>query len=137
MRIFLYRSMIGIFFGGFIAAAATIAFIYAGGQSTLDGHIFIKNALGSIFCGWLFTVTPLYFEIRSIRLPMQTALHFLTVTIVYLILGLWIGWIPIGVKNFFIYLGISVLVYAIMWICFYLYFKNESKKLNEDLESIE
>ncbi|MGA5690746.1 DUF3021 domain-containing protein [Cytobacillus pseudoceanisediminis] len=137
MRTFLYRSMIGIFFGGFISTAATIALIYFGGQLTLDGQTFIINALGFIISGWLFTVTPLYFEIRSLRLPMQTALHYLTVTIVYFTLGLWIGWIPIGVKNFFIYLAISLLVYAIAWIGFYLYFKNESKKMNEDLESIE
>ncbi|WP_282142375.1 DUF3021 domain-containing protein [Cytobacillus oceanisediminis] len=137
MRTFLYRSMIGIFFGGFISTAVTIVLIYFGGQPTLDGQAFIINALGFIISGWLFTVTPLYFEIRSLRLSMQTALHYLTVTIVYFTLGLWIGWIPIGVKNFFIYLGISVFVYASMWICFYLYFKNESKKLNEDLECIE
>jgi hypothetical protein len=129
--------MIGIFFGGFISTAATIALIYFGGQPTLVGQTFIINALGFIISGWLFTVTPLYFEIRSLRLPMQTALHYLTVTIVYFTLGLWIGWIPIGVKNFFIYLAISLLVYAIAWIGFYLYFKNESKKMNEDLECIE
>ncbi|WP_436374664.1 DUF3021 domain-containing protein [Cytobacillus sp. BC1816] len=137
MRTFLYRSMIGIFFGGFISTAATIALIYFGGQPALDGQKFIINAFGFILSGWLFTVTPLYFEIRSLRLPMQTALHYLTVTIVYFTLGLWIGWIPIGVKNFFIYLAISLLVYALCWICFYLYFKNESKKLNKDLECLE
>ncbi|EWG12768.1 DUF3021 domain-containing protein [Cytobacillus firmus] len=137
MKTFLFRSMIGIFFGGFIAAAAAIALVSFGNQSTLDGQLFIKNAFGSIFCGWLFTVTPLYFEIRSLRLPMQTAMHFLTVTIVYFILGLYIGWIPLGVTHFFIYLAISVLIYAIMWVGFYLYFKNVSKKLNEDLECIE
>lgn len=133
MNAFIFRSMIGIFFGAFIAVMTTSAFIYFGGQSTIDGLLFIKDAFGYIFCGWLFTVTPLYFKIRSLRLPMQTALHFLTVTIVYFILGLWIGWIQIDVKNFLIYLAISIFVYAIGWIGFYLYFKNESKKLNKDL----
>lgn len=137
MKTFLFRSMLGILFGGFIATAASICLISFGDQSTLDGQLFIKNALGSIFCGWLFTVTPLYFEIRSLRLPMQTALHFLTVTIVYFALGLFIGWIPLDVTHFFIYLAISVLIYSIMWVGFYLYFRNVSKKLNEDLECIE
>lgn len=133
MNAFIFRSMIGIFFGAFIAVMTTSALIYFGGQSTIDGLLFIKDAFGYIFCGWLFTVTPLYFKIRSLRLPMQTALHFLTVTIVYFILGLWIGWIQIGVRNFLIYLVISIFGYAIGWIGFYLYFKNESKKLNKDL----
>jgi len=94
---------------------------------------FIKNALGYILCGWLFTVTPLYFDIRSLGLPMQTTLHFLTVTIVYFALSLWIGWIPVDVTNFLLYLVIAVFVYAIGWVSFYIYFKHESKKLNQDL----
>lgn len=133
MNAFFFRSMIGIFFGAFIAVMTTSALIYFGGQTTIDGLLFIKDAFGYIFCGWLFSVTPLYFKIRSLRLPMQTALHFLTVTIVYFILSLWIGWIQIGVMNFLIYLAISIFGYAIGWIGFYLYFKNESKKLNKDL----
>lgn len=133
MNAFLFRSMIGIFFGAFIAVMTTSALIYFGGQSTIDGMHFIKNAFGYIFCGWLFNVTPLYFKIRSLHLPIQTALHFLTVTIVYFLLGQWIGWIHINVKNFLIFLGISIIGYAIGWIGFYLYFKNESKKLNNDL----
>jgi len=133
MNSFLFRSMIGIFFGAFIAVMTTSALIYFGGQTTIDGLRFIKDAFGYIFCGWLFSVTPLYFKIRSLGLPMQTALHFLTITIVYFILGLWIGWIQIDVKNFLIYLAISIFGYFIGWIGFYLYFKNESKKLNKDL----
>lgn len=133
MNAFLFRSMIGIFFGAFIAVMTTSALIYFDGQSAIDGQLFIKNAFGYIFCGWLFTVTPLYFKIRSLGLLTQTALHFLTVTIVYFIISLWTGWIPIDVKHFLIYLAISIFVYAIAWIGFYLYFKHESKKLNKDL----
>jgi hypothetical protein len=125
--------MIGICFGAFIAVMVTSALIYFGEQSAIDGPLFIKNGFGYIICGWLFTTTPLYFGIRSLGLPMQTVLHFLTVTIVYFILSLWIGWIPISLKNVLLYLVISILVYTIGWVIFYLYFKNELKKMNEDL----
>ncbi|WP_173917597.1 DUF3021 domain-containing protein [Halobacillus sp. Marseille-Q1614] len=137
MKTFLYRSVLGIFFGAFITVLITSAVIYFGGQPVLDGELFIKNAFGYIFCGWLFTVTPLYFEIRSIGLAMQTLLHFLTVTILYFILGLGIGWIPFDIQNFLLYAAISIIVYTIAWIGFYLYFKNESRKLNKDLKCIE
>jgi len=133
MRVFLFRSMIGVFFGAFVAVMVTSALVYFGGQSSIDGTFFINNALGYILCGWLFTVTPLYFDIRSLGLPMQTTLHFLTVTIVYFALSLWIGWIPVDVTNFLLYLVIAVFVYAIGWVSFYIYFKHESKKLNQDL----
>lgn len=133
MNVFFLRSMIGILFGAFIAVMATSALIYFGDQSAIDGQRFIKDAFGYMCCGWLFAVTPLYYKIRSFGLPMQTALHFLTVTIVYFLLSLWVGWIPVAVQNFLIYLAISSFVYAIAWIGFYLYFKKVSDALNKDL----
>nr|WP_082236057.1 DUF3021 domain-containing protein [Halobacillus massiliensis] len=137
MKKFLFRSLIGVFFGAFITVFATSAFIYFAEHPSIDSAAFLKNAFGYIFCGWLFSVTPLYFEIRSLSLPMQTALHFLTVTTIYLLLGLGIGWIPFNLNHFLIYLAISIAVYTIAWIGFYLYFKKESKRLNKDLECIE
>ncbi|MFD2924305.1 DUF3021 domain-containing protein [Halobacillus naozhouensis] len=136
MRRFLFRSILGIFFGGFIATLTTIAHIYFGEQSLIDGDLFLKNSLGFIFCGWLFTVTPLYFEIRSLRLSQQTALHFITVTILYLIFALGIGWIAVDITNILIYLIIAVITYSIAWLGFYLYFKYECRKLNDDLKHI-
>ncbi|WP_181350189.1 DUF3021 domain-containing protein [Thalassobacillus sp. CUG 92003] len=134
MKTFLFRSMIGIFFGGFLAILITYSVIFFGEQSTLDSSLFVKNSLGSIFCGWLFTVTPLYFELRKLKLSQQTALHFFTVTIVYFILAYGIGWIAPGALNMLIFIAIAVVLYSVMWTAFYLYFKHESKKLNEDLQ---
>ncbi|MFG6150128.1 DUF3021 domain-containing protein [Halobacillus sp. B23F22_1] len=134
MKTFLFRSMIGIFFGAFIAVMTVNGVVYFGEQEVLDGNLFIKNSFGSIFCGWLFSVSPLYFEIRSLSLPVQTVLHFGTVMILYFILALGIGWIPLDGQSILLFMGISLVIYTIMWICFYLYFKNVSKKLNDDLQ---
>ncbi|MCP3028531.1 DUF3021 domain-containing protein [Halobacillus sp. A5] len=137
MKTFLFRSMIGIFFGAFVTVITVNGMVYFGGQEMLDGSLFIKNSFGSIFCGWLFSVSPLYFEIRSLRLPMQTALHFGTVMILYFIMALGIGWISLDGQSILLFLGIALVTYTVMWICFYLYFKNVSKKLNDDLECLE
>lgn len=137
MKSFLFRSIMGIFFGGFVAAMTVNVMIYFGGQEVLDGDLFLKNSIGCILCGWLFTVTPLFFEIRSISLQLQTALHFLTVTILYFILAIGIGWIPFDITNILLFLAISITVYAVMWLCFYLYFRYTSRKLNNDLKHIE
>ncbi|WP_273853387.1 DUF3021 domain-containing protein [Guptibacillus spartinae] len=136
MKTFLFRSMVGLFFGGFLAVVLTYGVIFLGDQATLDSNLFVTNSLGAIFCGWLFTVTPLYFEIHSLKLPQQTALHFFTVIVIYFILAYGIGWIQPGVTNILIFLIIALVSYSIMWTAFYLYFKNESKKLNEDLQQI-
>ena len=92
MKTFLFRSMIGIFFGAFLAVIVTNSIIYFGKQEVLDGQIFMKNSLGSIFCGWFFTVSPLYFENTKLRLSQQTALHFATVVVVVLHTCVW-NWV--------------------------------------------
>ena len=81
MKTFIIRSFIGIFFGGFIAVLITNLNILFGGFEMIDGPLFLKNSVGSVLCGWFFTVSPLYFENRNFKLSQQTILHFLNVTI--------------------------------------------------------
>ncbi|KRF64782.1 DUF3021 domain-containing protein [Peribacillus butanolivorans] len=136
MKTFIIRSFIGIFFGGFIAVLITNLNILFGGFEMIDGPLFLKNSIGSVLCGWFFTVSPLYFENRNLKLSQQTILHFLTVTILYLILALTIGWIPFNIKNILLTFLISIVVYTIFWVAFYLYFKNQARKLNDDLKKL-
>lgn len=136
MKPFLFRSMIGIFFGAFVAVVTTNAVVYFGNKDILDGSIFLRNSLGSIFCGWFFSVTPLYFEIKTLRLAQQTGLHFITVALLYSILAFGIGWIPFDMKSILLAAGLFITIYTVMWLCFYLYFKNEAKKLNDELQHI-
>ncbi|MGP4077690.1 DUF3021 domain-containing protein [Halobacillus sp. K22] len=136
MKTFLLRSLIGIFFGGFLAVLITYSIIFFGDQSTLDSSLFVKNSLGNIFCGWLFSVTPLFFEIRSLKLSQQTALHFFTAMAAYFILAYGIGWIPHGMSGILLFLGIALVSYSVIWTAFYLYYKYQFKQINEELKHI-
>lgn len=136
MKTFIIRSFIGIFFGGFIAVLITNLNILFGGIEMIDGSLFLKNSIGSILCGWFYTVSPMYFENRNLQLHQQTVLHFLTVTILYLILALTIGWIPFNIMSILLTFLIATVVYTIFWIAFYLYFKNQARKLNDDLNKL-
>jgi hypothetical protein len=136
MKAFLFRSLIGIFFGAFLSVMITNSIIYFGKETTLDGHDFLKNSLGSIFCGWFFSVTPFYFEISSLKLWQQTVLHFITVSILYFTLALGIGWYTITTAGIFLMVGIFLSIYVAIWTGFYLYFRTVSKKLNHELKNI-
>lgn len=136
MKTFLYRSIIGIFFGAFIAVIFTNSVILFSGKDILDGQLFLKNSLGSIFCGWFFTVTPLFFENASLRLSQQTALHFMTVVILYFILAFGIGWIPFTMKSFLLAIGLFIISYSVFWTSFYIYFKKQAQKLNAELNEL-
>ena len=136
MKTFLYRSIIGVFFGAFIAVILTNSIVLFSDKDMLDGQLFLKNSLGSIFCGWFFTVTPLFFENVYLRLSQQTALHFATVVILYFVLAFGIGWVPFTLKSFLLALGLFIVSYSLFWTSFYLYFRSQAKKLNEELNKL-
>lgn len=134
MKTFLFRSMIGIFFGAFIAVLLTNSVVILGEKDTLNSALFLKNSLGSVFCGWFFTVSPLYFENKNLQLWQQTILHFVTVVVLYFLLAFGIGWVPFNLSSFLIAMGLFLAVYLVFWSCFYVYFKQQVKKLNDELE---
>lgn len=134
MRGFLFRSLIGIFFGAFITVMITNGYVFFNGKELLDGDVFLKNSLASMCCGWFFSVTPYYFEIKGWSLLKQTVLHFLTNIILYFILSIGIGWFPFNLKSILLALVIFITFYTIIWLGFYLYFKNIARTLNEELK---
>ena len=136
MKIFLFRSMIGVFFGAFLFVMVTNSIVYFGENEALDGQLFLKNSLGTIFCGWFFTVSPLYFENSNLRLAQQTGLHFVTIFVLYFILAFAIGWVPFTMNSFLLMLGLFISCYLIFWISFYLYFRKQARKLNEELQEL-
>ncbi|MFD1205499.1 MULTISPECIES: DUF3021 domain-containing protein [Sporosarcina] len=136
MKTFFIRSILGIFFGSFLALLTILLVIHVGNNDVLDAAILSKNALGTVFCGWFFTVTPLLFENEKLTLPVQTALHFLSVTVLYFIAAFVIGWVPFTIKGFITMLCIFIVFYAIIWLSFYLYFKQQANKLNDELNQL-
>ncbi|WP_449620758.1 DUF3021 domain-containing protein [Robertmurraya sp. Marseille-Q9965] len=136
MKTFIFRSLMGIFFGGFIAVLFVNLNVIFGDFQSIDGSLFLKNSIGSILCGWFFTVSPMYFEIRKLKLSQQTILHFLTVMILYLILAKAIGWIPFTLNRILLSTAIAIIVYGLFWIAFFLYFKNQIRRINDDLKKI-
>ena len=136
MKAFMIRSFIGIFFGCFIAVLITNLSILFGDFVMIDGTLFLKNSIGSILCGWFFTVSPMYFENRKLKLFWQTIFHFLTVMILYFILAFSIGWLPFNIISILLTFLIFIAVYTIFWLAFYLYLKNQARKLNDDLKKL-
>ncbi len=136
MKTFLYRSIIGIFFGAFIAVILTNSVVLFSGRDMLDGQLFLKNSFGLIFCGWFFTVTPLFFGNASLRLSQQTALHFVSVIILYFILAFGIGWVPFTMKSLLLAIGLFIVCYSVFWTSFYIYFRKQARKLNAELDGL-
>jgi len=136
MKTFIIRSILGIFFGSFLAVLMIFAVVYLGKADMLDSSLLTKNIVGAMISGWFFTVSPLYFENTSLNLIQQTALHFITVVISYFVLAFGIGWIPFTVKSAVLNLSFFIFVYIIIWTSFYLYYRNQANKLNVELNEL-
>lgn len=136
MKTFMNRSVIGIFFGAFVAVLITSIIVYFREQSLLNGTVFVENAFGCMFAGWLYTVSTLYFETEKLNLAIQTLLHFITVTVPFFILAISLGWIPNDVKIIIGAIVFSIVSYFIIWLCFFFYFRHQSKQLNDEIQNL-
>lgn len=136
MKTFLFRSAMGIFFGGFLAVILTASIILTNGLETIDAAKFMENAMGTMFCAWFFSVTPLYFENENWSLVRQTVYHFITVLILYFITAFGLHWFPITPLSFLTFILLFLGVYAVIWVSFYFYFKSEAKKMSEELDGL-
>jgi hypothetical protein len=73
---------------------------------------------------------------KKLALWQQTLIHFIFITVLYFIFANWIGWIPYHGGVFLTMIAAFVFVYLFMWLSFYLYFKRQASKMNENLERL-
>ena len=136
MKSFLLRSLIGIGVGAILMVVSTMSIVLLGNESTLDGELYVKNALGSLLCGWFFAVAAMIFEIKKLVLWQQTLIHFILITVLYFIFANWIGWVPYHEGIFLTMIAVFMVIYVVMWMSFYLYFKRQAAKMNENLNRL-
>lgn len=134
MKTFIFRSFGGICFGALVMVVICFGIIVFGEVGQLNSGIFMKNAIGTLLCGWFFSVATLIFEVERWSLLFQTFIHFVTVSILYFILSFSIGWIPYSTTGIILGIGVFLVIYAIIWTIFYLYFRHQTKLLNELIE---
>ena len=83
--------------------------------------------------GMTFACSTVIFEIDRWSITSQTALHFAITSTVMYFSGFFCGWFPHTLKSTLIWFAIFIAIYVIMWMGFMLYFKNQTKKINEAL----
>ncbi|MFD2705820.1 DUF3021 domain-containing protein [Salibacterium lacus] len=133
MKTLVFQSFVGICFGALVSILIYYGVIFFGGIEELDAGRFVTDSLGSMFCGWFFSVGGLIFAKESWSLTKRTGIHFVTMTMLYFVLAVVIGWIPFTIWGLVIGMALYLVLYAVIWICFFVYFYNEMRKLNEAL----
>ncbi len=76
-----------------------------------------------------------FYDIESWSLLKATIAHSVPILIGFILVFTILQWVPFTFVNCLIIAVIVIVVYAIIWLIMYLMWKNEVKKMNEDLKA--
>lgn len=102
------------------------------GYDMIHPTILFKNIVAAIVIVGVSTIFGLFYS-RNTNSFIIGSLHFLIVTITFIFCGLWAHWFPLDWGIILTSLFIFTVIFLGIWICHYLYWKNQIKKINNKL----
>lgn len=125
---FVIGFVIGVFVGFTIILIMSHKYEYNMDLTSYTYTYFTCGILGSVY-----TVASLIYQKDEWSLIKQTSVH-LAITTPFLFMIGWLnGWLQISTISISIFIVIAILIYIIAWIGLYFYWKEEIKKINEEL----
>lgn len=101
---------------------------------------FAKQAIGCILVGIGFGTTPIVYVSRRIPFGAKVAIHFTVGMSIFYPVAIYLGWFPFHPSQLLhtmLQFLLSCGIFAVIWGCFHLYYKNEAKKINHRLTELE
>jgi hypothetical protein len=130
-------SYIGASTGCLILAIVEIFIATSVGMSNfvLNGHDIVNYTLGGIIIGLGFVLPSMIYEKENISSIIQIAIQMGIGFIVLFIVGIYLKWIPmnLGIWPIIVWVIIALIIGFVLWTCFYLYFRNEARKINNQI----
>ena len=132
------RIIEGIVIGCTIFTIIGIIFCLVNGTDTAFGdpdYGFVKMAICSMIVGLGFSLPTFIYDDQKITKPLQTLIHLSIGFIIFGLVAFYAKWVPIesGIKEIVVFIILSILSTLAIWYCFYLYYKNEARKINDDI----
>ncbi|MEK3937620.1 DUF3021 domain-containing protein [Sporosarcina sp. FSL W7-1349] len=126
------RSLIGLGYTAIITFSILTAMMFQDVQVPIS-EIW-RNTLGGMAMGIYFGGASLIFEIEEWSPLKKTAFHYLISIIIWLPLGIWMGWLPLQLVPILIGIGTFSVVYLLFWYGSYLYFKRMENEMNHSVK---
>jgi len=143
------RSVFGFPVGIAIGYVITILCSLVGG----DGYYApcvpeLASAMGSeisavvlqaLLCGLIgtgFAASSVIWEIEAWSIVKQTGIYFMITSLIMLPVAYFSYWMEHSIKGFFIYFGIFVFIFAVVWVVQFVMGKNYVRKMNENLHNV-
>ncbi|WP_405100184.1 DUF3021 domain-containing protein [Oceanobacillus sp. FSL H7-0719] len=125
------RSMNGIAFAGIITFAALTVLKFTGTEATVS-EIWIHMLL-SLIIGIYFGLSSFIFMFNEMSTLKQTGIHFIMSLTVYFIIALLGDWVPLKLVPMLWTSLFFIVIYAVFWTGYYLYYKRIEETLNANL----
>ena len=102
----------------------------------LNHWYYTKMAIGSMITGIAFYVPSLVYQNEKLSKGLQVFIHMGIGLVTYISVGLYVGWIPLQAGAWAIIgtIVIAVVVSFLIWFGFYLYYRQEAKRINAKLK---
>ncbi len=133
MKAILIRGLIGTIIGGFINATFIFGLSLTSEELVLTTSILRFQYFGALAIGFYSAAVSIIFDIEEWSLLRQTITHGLLMT-PYLPFAHYMGWMPGDLGGRFIFIGVYVLVYAIIWFSFKTYWTRKIRQMNLEIE---
>ena len=106
------------------------------GSFLLNHWYYTKMAIGSMITGIAFYVPSLVYQNEKLSKGLQVFIHMGIGLVTYISVGLYVGWIPLQAGAWAITgtIVIAVVVSFLIWFGFYLYYRQEAKRINAKLK---
>lgn len=135
----LFKNIVfGIGWGCTIFVILGIIFSNLGaGDMLLSNDEYTKQAICAMIVGLGFTVPSIVYDNDKLSRGIQVLIHMGIGLMVYFLVAFYAGWIVVknGVLVTIATIIIMIIISFIIWFGFYLYNKNEAKKINEKLKA--
>ena len=113
---------------------------WTGNTSAIDAisQNFTIHALGTILVGMGYGTTPIVYTFKKIPWALQVFIHFAVGMSIFYTVGIYLHWFRFtGSIQVLVSILISIIIFFVIWSVFYLYHRNEAKKMNRRLRELE
>lgn len=125
----------------FFVFTCLIGFLISGEAFILPiAKDFARQALGAVIVGIACGSTSIVYQFEQLSWGAKICIHFVLGMGVFYPTAIYLHWIPFDPDQIAITLlqvFLSCCVFAVIWLCFYLYNRSEAKKINNQLRKLE
>lgn len=132
----------GISWGCTFFVIMCLSFFVGGGEDLLMliSEDFARQSIGAMVVGVACGGTAIVYQFERPSVVMKTIIHFCVGMGVFYPTAVYLGWIPFYPDRVILtvlqFLS-SCVIFMIIWFCFYLFNRNEAKRINKRLRELE